>query len=120
MNLLDALVIVRNCSRYSSQIHTRQGKAALNKVDLKIQSLLRKKAWRESAGAVPVHMGDDAFAYAIPEDPITKALRRLLSAEKATRQPAGAAAEIAELESAMKEAEAALASLGQPEELLKS
>lgn len=66
--MLDALTIVRNCSLRSEQMRTKQGQAALKVVDRKIQSLLRKKAWRDASGTglMPVHMGDSAFLYPIP------------------------------------------------------
>jgi hypothetical protein len=75
MNNLEALTIVRNCALVSAQMRTKQGVAALRVVDRKIQSLMRKKAWREGGGATPVHMGADDFKYALPEDAATAALR---------------------------------------------
>lgn len=78
MNNLEALIIVRGAARVSGQMRTRQGIAAGKVVDRKIQSLLRKKAWREGCGATPVHMGDEDFRYDIPDDPITAALRAAL------------------------------------------
>jgi hypothetical protein len=77
MNNLDALIIVRGCARVSAQMRTRQGISAGKVVDKKIQSLLRKKAWRECRGTMPVHMGDDDFRYAIPDDPFTAALKKI-------------------------------------------
>ena len=67
MNNLEALAIVRNCAIYSPQLQTRQGKAALAVVDRKIQSLLRKKAWRDGGGATPIHMADPNWKYPLPE-----------------------------------------------------
>lgn len=67
MNMLEALTIVRNCSLRSAQMHTKQGKAALKVIDKKLQSLMRKKAWREGVGAVPIHMADPDFTYPIPD-----------------------------------------------------
>ncbi|MDE2020639.1 MAG: hypothetical protein KGJ13_09915 [Patescibacteria group bacterium] len=66
MNLLDAFAVIRNCAIYSPQLQTRQGKTALAVVDRKIQSLLRKKAWREGGGAIPIHMADPNFKYPLP------------------------------------------------------
>ena len=68
MNNLEALCIVRNCATYSPQLQTRQGKAALAVVDRKIQSLLRKKAWRDGGGATPIHMADANFKYPLPDE----------------------------------------------------
>ncbi len=62
----------------SAQMRTRQGIAAGKAVDRKIQSLMRKKAWRDGGGATPVHMGDAAFRYDIPDDPITAALKKIV------------------------------------------
>lgn len=70
MNNLEALVIVRNCAVYSPQLQTRQGKAALAVVDRKIQSLLRKKAWRDGDSATPIHMADANFKYPLPESEV--------------------------------------------------
>jgi hypothetical protein len=67
MNMLEALVIVRNCSLRSAQMVEKRGQSALKVVDKKIQSLLRKAAWRNSDGGIPVHMGSDSFLYPIPE-----------------------------------------------------
>lgn len=67
MNLLEALVIVRNSSLRSEQMKTRRGQSALKVVDNKIQSLLRKKAWRDGNGSIPVHMGSESFLYPIPQ-----------------------------------------------------
>lgn len=66
MNSLEALLVVRNCAVFSPQLQTRQGKAALAVVDRKIQSLLRKKAWRDGGGATPIHMADPNFKYPLP------------------------------------------------------
>lgn len=88
-------------------MRTKQGRTALKVVERKIQSLLRKKAWRESGGAVPVHMGADDFAYPIPDDPVTAALRNLVKAERATRDRF-TATEIEQMEAAIKRAEEAL------------
>ena len=77
MNNLEALIIVRGASRVSAQMRTRQGIAAGKVVDRKIQSLMRKKAWRDGSGATPVHMGDDDFRYQIPDDPLTAALKKI-------------------------------------------
>lgn len=76
MNNLEALIVVRNCALVSAQMRTREGVAALKVVDRKIQSLMRKKAWRDGGGAIPVHMGSDDFKYAITEDAATVALRK--------------------------------------------
>jgi hypothetical protein len=86
MNLLDALVIVRNAAQVSTPMRTRRGATARKVVEKKIQQLLRKKAWRDApAGSVPVHMADDAFKYPIPDDPITTALRNVVaSVERAS------------------------------------
>ena len=67
MNMLEALSIVRNCSLYSAQMKTPQGVRALKVIDQKLQSLLRKKAWREGNRSIPIHMGADAFEYPIPD-----------------------------------------------------
>lgn len=80
MNLLDALAIVRNCAVHSPQIRTRSGQAALKIVDQKLQSLLRKKAWREGGGACPIHMGDESYAYQVPATPIDTASDKLRTA----------------------------------------
>lgn len=64
--MLEALTVLRNCALRSGQMQTRQGQAALKVVDKKLQSLLRKKAWRDGGGAIPVHMGDEKFTYALP------------------------------------------------------
>jgi len=77
MNNLEALIIVRGSARVSAQMRTRQGIAAGKVVDRKIQSLMRKKAWRDGGGAMPVHMGDEDFRYAIPDDPFTAALKKI-------------------------------------------
>lgn len=77
MNNLEALIIVRGAARVSAQMRTRQGIAAGKVVDRKIQSLMRKKAWRDGNGATPVHMGDDDFRYQIPDDPMTAALKKI-------------------------------------------
>lgn len=66
MNLTDALVIVRNCSLQSDQMKTKQGQAALKVVDKKLQSLFRKRAWRNATCGTPIHMGDEKFLYPIP------------------------------------------------------
>ena len=68
MNMLQALCIVRNCAVYSPQLQTRVGKSALAVVDRKLQSLLRKAAWRNGGGATPIHMADADFKYPLPED----------------------------------------------------
>lgn len=81
MNNLEALIIVRGSARVSAQMRTRQGIAAGKVVDRKIQSLMRKKAWRDSGGAMPVHMGDEDFRYAIPDDPITAALKKIAATD---------------------------------------
>jgi hypothetical protein len=57
-------------------MRTRQGQAALKTVDKKIQSLLRKKAWRDGIGT-PIHMGNPDFVYPIPDDPLTAALKKI-------------------------------------------
>ncbi|EIQ00725.1 hypothetical protein OpiT1DRAFT_05280 [Opitutaceae bacterium TAV1] len=80
MNNLEALIIIRGAARVSAQMRTRQGRSAFKVVEKKIQSLLRKKAWREGGG-IPVHMGSPDFTYPIPDDPVTAALRELLAAE---------------------------------------
>ena len=67
MNMLESLLIVRNCAVYSPQLQTRQGKAALAVVDRKLQSLLRKSAWRNGGGATPIHMADPDFKYPLPD-----------------------------------------------------
>ena len=68
MNNLDALLIIRNCALASPSLQTKQGKTALSVVDRKIQSLLRKKAWRDSNPfGTPVHMGDPDFKYPLPD-----------------------------------------------------
>lgn len=85
MNNLEALIILRGAARVSGQMRTRQGIAAGKVVDRKIQSLLRKKAWREGNGATPVHMGDDDFRYTIPDDPLTAALKGLMARCEATQ-----------------------------------
>lgn len=85
MNNLEALIIVRGASRVSGQMRTKQGIAAGKVVDRKIQSLMRKKAWRDGGGATPVHMGDDDFRYQIPDDPITAALKGLMARCEATQ-----------------------------------
>jgi len=85
MNNLEALIIVRGAARVSAQMRTRQGVAAGKVVDRKIQSLMRKKAWREGCGATPVHMGDEDFRYSIPDDPVTAALKRLMARCEATQ-----------------------------------
>ncbi len=108
MNNLEALIIVRGAARVSAQMRTRQGIAAGKVVDRKIQSLLRKKAWRDGAGSTPIHMGDENFKYDIPDDPITAALRGLLSAVKA--EPDGSTPTTnTRIEAAIKQAEDALA-----------
>ena len=90
-------------------MHTPRGKQALKVIENKIQSLLRKKAWRHGAvGSIPVHMGVEDFKYPIPEDKVTAALRVLLTAERASRDKFEET-EINQLESAMKQAEEALA-----------
>lgn len=66
MNMLEALVIVRQVA--APQLATKRGVVALKVVDRKIQSLLRKKAWRDGGGAMPIHMGQDGFEYPIPHD----------------------------------------------------
>lgn len=62
MNLLEALLCVRNAAARSEQMQTRQGQAALKIVDKKIQGLQRKKAWRDcrGSGRMPDHMIDPA------------------------------------------------------------
>lgn len=77
MNNLEALTIVRNCALTSAQMNTKQGQAALKVVDRKLQSLMRKKAWRDGGGATPIHMGLPSYAYPLPiaNEPITAALR---------------------------------------------
>jgi hypothetical protein len=83
MNLLIAFTHVRNCALASAQIRTRHGMSALKAVDKKIQSLMRKKAWREAArGVAPVHMFEADFQYPIPEDRVTTALRNLVAASE--------------------------------------
>lgn len=74
MNMFQALTIVRNASLVSAQMRTKQGIEARKVIDRKLQSLARKKAWRDGMGAMPVHMGDPDFAYAI-DDPQTAALK---------------------------------------------
>ena len=110
MNNLEALIILRGCARVSAQMRTRYGKAAAKVVDRKIQSLLRKKAWRDGGGAVPVHMGDDDFLYKIPDDPVTAALRNLVQAERATIDRF-TSTEVEQMEAAIKQAEEALSGL---------
>jgi hypothetical protein len=78
MNNLEALIIVRGAARVSGQMRTKQGQAALKVVDRKIQSLLRKKAWRDGVGTTPVHMESEDFLYRIPDDPLAAAMRVLL------------------------------------------
>lgn len=73
MNMLEALVILRQVAACSQQMATKRGVAALKVVDRKIQSLLRKKAWRDGCGAMPIHMGQDGFEYPIPRDPVPTA-----------------------------------------------
>lgn len=85
MNNLEALIIVRGAARVSGQMRTKQGIAAGKVVDRKIQSLLRKKAWRDGMGGIPVHMGDENFTYSIPDDPITGALKALMARCEATQ-----------------------------------
>lgn len=105
MNLLSALMTVRSASRASNSMRTRQGRAAAKVVDYKIQGLLRKKAWRNSEGATPVHMGvaREDFAYPTEDDPVTAALRRLVKAEEASIEKF-TPTEITELEAALKQA----------------
>lgn len=67
MNMLEALLIVRSCAAPGPQMKTVRGKAALAVLDRKIQSLMRKKAWREATDAEPIHMGNEGFEYAIPD-----------------------------------------------------
>jgi hypothetical protein len=107
MNLLIALTTVRNCSLLSAQMRTKHGQAARKVIDRKIQGLMRKKAWRDSNGAVPVHMGDESFIYPIESDPVTSALISLVRAERASRDQF-TAKEIADLEAAIKQATAVL------------
>lgn len=78
MNNLLALTIVRNCALVSAQMNTKEGQTALKVVDKKIQSLLRKKAWRDGNGAIPIHMGLPTHTYPIPtaDEPILAALRK--------------------------------------------
>jgi len=113
VNLLDALTIVRGASRVSGQMRTKRGIAAGKAVDAKIQSLMRKKAWRDGGGVTPVHMGDEDFRYPVPDDPITAALRNLLRAERATIDRF-TATEIEQMEAAIKQAEEALGELDMP------
>ncbi|EIP99364.1 hypothetical protein OpiT1DRAFT_03878 [Opitutaceae bacterium TAV1] len=47
-------------------MRTRQGQAAIKVIDRKLQSLMRKKAWRDGVGT-PIHMGKPDFAYPIPD-----------------------------------------------------
>lgn len=68
MDMLESLVVLRQVAGCSQQMATKRGVAALKVVDKKIQSLLRKKAWRNGHGAVPIHMGQDGFEYPIPVD----------------------------------------------------
>jgi len=77
MNNLEALTILRNCALASAQMHTKQGQAALKVVDRKLQSLLRKKAWRDGNGATPIHMGLPTWQYPVDgaSEPINHALR---------------------------------------------
>jgi hypothetical protein len=57
MNLLDALIVVRNAALINLRDRTDQ--SALKVVNRKIQSLERKKAWRECAsGTMPPHATD--------------------------------------------------------------
>ena len=112
MNNLEAFVIVRNCALVSQQLRTRQGRAALKVVDRKIQSLLRKKAWREGGGATPVHMGRADFTYRISDDPVTAALRRLMAAQDASIEKF-TAVEIDGIEAAMADGRRVLAELDQ-------
>jgi hypothetical protein len=80
MNLLDALIVVRNGSLFSATARTRRGATARKVVEKKIQQLLRKKAWRENTpGSVPVHMADPTFQYPIPDDVLVAALRAVIS-----------------------------------------
>ena len=81
MNLCEALIIVRNCALASEQTKTRRGAAALKVIDRKIQGLLRKKGWRESYQAMPIHAAKEDFLYPIPDttEPDTKRLDWLLS-----------------------------------------
>lgn len=78
MNNLEALSIVRNCALVSAQMHTKEGQIALKVVDRKIQSLLRKKAWRDGNGAIPIHTGLPTHSYPIPtaNEPILSALKK--------------------------------------------
>lgn len=78
MNNLEALTIVRNCALVSAQMHTKQGQAALKVIDRKLQSLMRKKAWRDGNGATPIHMGLPTHTYPLPaaDEPIAAALRK--------------------------------------------
>lgn len=68
MNMLEALIVLRSAAASSPQVATKRGVAALKVIDRKIQSLLRKKAWREGAGAIPIHMGKEGFIYPVPLD----------------------------------------------------
>ena len=79
-------------------------------MDRKIQSLMRKKAWRDGCRSTPVHMGDDDFQYKIPDDPVTAALRNLVRAERATIDRC-TSTEIEQMEAAIKQAEDALSGL---------
>lgn len=78
MNNLEALTIVRNCALVSAQMSTKQGQAALKVVDRKLQSLMRKKAWRDGCGSIPIHTGLPTHTYPIPaaDEPILSALRK--------------------------------------------
>lgn len=109
MNLLDALVIVRNASLVSNTMHTRQGQTARKVIDRKIQGLLRKKAWRDAApGTIPIHMVDRSLILPMADDPLVKALRRLVAAEAAARDQFGTAERL-EINAAIEEARGCLA-----------
>lgn len=68
MNNLEAFTIVRNCALASQQIRTPRGKSALKVMDRKLQSLMRKAAWREGVATTPIHMEVEGFEYPIPGD----------------------------------------------------
>lgn len=81
MNNLEALIIMRGAAQASAQMKTKRGRAALRVIEKKIQSLLRKTAWRSGVGTTPIHMETEGFQYRIPDDPITAALRAMVIAE---------------------------------------
>lgn len=68
MNNFEAFTIIRNCALASQQIATPRGKTALKVMDRKLQSLMRKAAWREGMATTPIHMEVEGFQYPIPGD----------------------------------------------------